>query len=469
MKALINVTPTAEQLALFSRTSPGVEVIRGAAGSGKTTTALLKLRSTVAFYLNRTKRLAVPKPVNVLVLTYNRTLRGYITELTQQQLHEEPLIHVEIATFNSWARRLLLPTQTILGIKETATTLSRLAGGMKMDPQFVVDEATYVAGRFLPQSIDEYLGARREGRGITPRMERPARQLLLDTVIGRYNEYKQANHLLDWNDLAVRLANEVSIEYDVIVVDETQDFSANEIRAVLNQRSKDSTTTFVLDSAQRIYSRNFNWPEVGVMLRPEKSSSLQTNYRNTKQIARFASALLEGLAMDDNGTMPNYNSATSEGEKPIVVTGIYRNQVQYAVQYIQQHVDLAQESVAFLHPKGWFRDLTPQLNHHGLPWVSLTGTPEWPQGTENIALCTLHSCKGLEFDHIIMLGLDGSIVDVEAPDDDSDDYEPSARLRRLIAMGVGRARKSVILGFKMTDAPDIIRLLDDDQYQGVVV
>jgi DNA helicase IV len=76
MKALINVKPSAEQLALFSRTSPGVEVIRGAAGSGKTTTALLKLRSVVAFYLNRTLRLTKPKAVNVLVLTYNRTLTG---------------------------------------------------------------------------------------------------------------------------------------------------------------------------------------------------------------------------------------------------------------------------------------------------------------------------------------------------------------------------------------------------------
>lgn len=47
MKALIDVRPTAEQLALFSRIQPGVEIIRGAAGSGKTTTALLKLRSAI--------------------------------------------------------------------------------------------------------------------------------------------------------------------------------------------------------------------------------------------------------------------------------------------------------------------------------------------------------------------------------------------------------------------------------------
>jgi len=45
MRVLANVRPTPEQLAIVSRNRPGIEVIRGAAGSGKTTTALLRLRS----------------------------------------------------------------------------------------------------------------------------------------------------------------------------------------------------------------------------------------------------------------------------------------------------------------------------------------------------------------------------------------------------------------------------------------
>lgn len=45
MKNLPVIQATPEQLALVSRTKLGVEVICGAAGSGKTTTALLRLRS----------------------------------------------------------------------------------------------------------------------------------------------------------------------------------------------------------------------------------------------------------------------------------------------------------------------------------------------------------------------------------------------------------------------------------------
>ena len=69
-----------------------------------------------------------------------------------------------------------------------------------------------------------------------------------------------------------------------------------------------------------------------------------------------------------------------------------------------------------------------------------------------------------------MISLDGSVLQVDMPDDEDQidvaEHEPSARLRRLVAMGVGRARESVLIGFKPSDAPDIMHFVDDDLYEG---
>jgi hypothetical protein len=85
MRPLLIVEPTPEQLAIISRNRPGIEVIRGAAGSGKTTTALLRLRALTAMFVSRKMRLQSENRVRILVLTYNRTLRGYIKVLARDQ------------------------------------------------------------------------------------------------------------------------------------------------------------------------------------------------------------------------------------------------------------------------------------------------------------------------------------------------------------------------------------------------
>jgi len=462
MKALKDFPATPEQLGLFSRINVGVEIIKGAAGSGKTTTALLKLRALTPTYVNRSKKKDHPDPVNILVLTYNKTLSGYVRELTSSQNFDK-LVNLNVLTFNKWAYHLAGPV-SVMNFTHTDNILRLFAAQVNGDTEFLVDEARYILGRFSPENITDYLGARREGRGISPRMERSTRQVLLDKVIYPYLEAKLKLEKSDWNDLAVHISKHKLASYDLVVVDEAQDFSANELRAVLNQCSSESSVTFVLDSAQRIYSRSFIFSEIGVVGYP--SFNLRKNYRNTKQIAMFAANFLDGLEADESWTAPDYSSAVREGDKPLVLLGEYEDQVLYAISYIQDRIDLVGESVAFLHPKLHFNLLKEQLDAQGMAWVNLRSEDEWPEGDVNIALSSLHSCKGLEFDHVIMIGLDGRFVDVPgAPNE----YEMAARMRRLIAMAVGRARKSVIIGFKSYDAPDMIRRCDPNLYQGVQV
>jgi DNA helicase IV len=467
MRVLIDVRPTPEQLSIVSRNKPGIEVIRGAAGSGKTTTALLRLRSLIGAFINRRRRQEGSVPVRALVLTYNRTLRGYIEALAQQQVSETSEVNLVISTFAKWAKSSL-GNPRMVPIPTRRKKIMTLGSGLGLQDDFLLEEVEYVLGRFLPDKLDDYLNSRRDGRGISPRVDRKLRESILNKVLRPYQSWIDDKDLWDWNDLAVKLAyDKLDPPYDIIITDETQDFSANQIRAIKNQLAKTHSLTLVIDTAQRIYARGFTWQETGINVRPENSRRLVRNYRNTIEIAKFAMPLIEGIPIDDDATIPDFSQCENHGRKPIVLSGKFSGQMKFVVRYLRKEVNLNNESVAFLHPLGggWFNFTKNAIDKAGFDYVELTRKSEWPQGIENIAFSTLYSAKGLEFDHVIIVGLNAEVMSHGENEDD----DRLIKLRRLLAMGIGRARKSVILGYKPEDMSQLIKYLKRATFEKVNV
>jgi len=467
MKTLKNVLPTPEQAVVVDNDEPGYWLIRGAAGSGKTTTALLRLKFLVRYWQDRREDLGITGSVRVLVLTFNRTLRGYIEELAQEQIQAGPEVDLEISTFGSWSSTLL--GRVILDRDARGTRLDELAGrDFPWRPEFLAEEVDYVLGRWLPADRREYLGAERSGRGAAPRVDRRVRERLLGQVIEPYEAWKRECGVVDWSDLAAQLAeHQLATPYDVVVVDETQDFSANQVRAIANHLADEFVCTFVRDTTQRIYPNFFTWREVGVEFGPQgnRSRRLERNYRNTRQIAAFARPLVDGIeALEDEST-PDFTDCESDGERPKLLRGRYARQVDWAISYLRSGAINPEDTIAFLHPLGggWFRTLRQRLNDEGMSWTSLTREVEWPQGDEQIALCTMHSAKGLEFDHVIILGYNAQVIWYRKEENVS-----SVDLhRRLLAMAVGRARKSVVLGYKPDEEASLIDFLAPGTFEAI--
>ena len=250
-----------------------------------------------------------------------------------------------------------------------------------------------------------------------------------------------------------------------MIIDEAQDFSANEVRAVLNHLEPDHSITFVLDSAQRIYPKNFTWREAGIQLNLNQNFKLPKNYRNTKEIAAFVAPLLRGVDIGDaDGAIPNFDACDRSGKKPVVLVGKYSKQLDWAISYLRS-IDLANESVAFLKPYGggWFDRLRERLARERLAFVELTRKSDWPEGEENIAVCTMHSAKGLEFDHVLVLGLNDTVT----PHGSEPGDVQLDTLRRLVAMALGRARCSIVIGYKESEASSLVSYFEADTYDRI--
>lgn len=472
MRLLSDVNPTEEQLVIVSRNRPGLEIIRGSAGSGKTTTALLRLKSLITMFRSRRQRTSDGRPIRALVLTYNRTLRGYVKALAETQVRLDDNVILEVSTFAKWAKnsleKNLEQTISIIDNKLRATKINGLAKDAPLPEGYLLEEMDYLMGRFLPDNLDDYLGAERTGRGASPRVDQDVRLTLLNQVARPYQEWLSEQDQWDWNDLATAMASQRRCDpYDIIIADEAQDFSANELRAIRHHLADEHSLTFVLDTTQRIYARGYTWKECGFSVRPEQSHRLGVNFRNTRQIARFAASLLSGIDVDDDGSMPNFKSCDRNGPLPKVLIGRFGVQMDWCLNYLENQVDLKQESVAFLHPKGggYFDEVRNRLTRKGLDYVEINRRSDWPEGPTNIGLSTMHSAKGLEFDHVIAIGLSKEMMEKNLGDDD----ERMHTWRKLLAMAIGRAKHSVVLGYKPGEGSRLVDYIEAGTYETIAL
>ena len=404
-------------------------------------------------------------PVRALVLTFNRTLRGYVQHLATEQVEASEHIELAVETFAHWAIGLRTSNPDLVEQQQRIRHFL-VAAGFTADADYFVGEVEYVLGRFPPDGRDVYLQAERSGRGRAPAVTRRSRARLLDDVIGPYEEEKARAGKVDWNDIALEAAAAPCRGYDVVVVDEAQDLSANQIRTVLAHLNGDHTTTFIIDAVQRIYPQAFQWREVGIGIRPNMVYTLERNHRNTAAIARFAASIVRGLPEEEDGVAPEPDASAREGRRPEILAGPYRAQMKHMLNRIEPYLADG-ETVAILQPRGggWFDFARQALGRRNLPFCMLTRNSDWPTGPEQIALSTIHSAKGLEFDHVLLPGLNREVTPHGTEDGDG----TLDSLRRLVAMGIGRARKTVTVGYKPEDKSTLIDMIDQATYDLIEV
>ncbi len=91
-----------------------------------------------------------------------------------------------------------------------------------------------------------------------------------------------------------------------------------------------------------------------------------------------------------------------------------------------------------------------KLDEEGLDYVEIARKNYWPKADTNIALSTIHSAKGLEFDYVFIVGAQDSHFVFESLDHEDANY---ASAIRLFSMGITRAKNNVIISCKNETTP----------------
>lgn len=436
-----------EQFELITRPDSGPVVIRGGAGSGKTTVALHRIAYLA--YANP-QRFAVHR---MLFVVFGKALRDYVSKV----LPNLGVRGVSVVTWSDWSRRLVerhfpsLPnhknanTPSIvsrmklhhkLPLLLEALVKSRKApanaeGAMEDWRLLVSDRAVYEAlGDFTPAEVEQaalwsrsqldHLARRREERDKTaePWLDEEDDAILLRAYQLRAGDFRAPSS---------RGGGGGHLKYTHIAVDEVQDFGAMEIAVLLGSADTKKCITLAGDTQQHIQTSggSLDWGDLLTTLGiPSTSlSSLRVSYRSTRAITAFSRSLLGELNED---TAP---LALREGD-PVEL--FHFEEVGACVDFLGQalrHLIRAEPlaSVAVITPnESVSRMYYEGLDRMDVPLLRLVEDQTFAFAP-GIDVVDVAQVKGLEFDYVLL-------VDVSRQH-----YPDRPNARRLLHVAATRA------------------------------
>lgn len=229
--------------------------------------------------------------------------------------------------------------------------------------------------------------------------------------------------------------------YDHIAIDEVQDFLPIQLKSLKNMSTY--SMTLAGDVNQKIFNTDINkWAELGIEV--DNFYTLKEVHRSTVQTINLANALIgedDKIINDNSGLKPllvNVNGLKDNIEKLI-----------NAINEIKERNKDASIVVVYPDSKK-LNYIDGELNKNGISsYVALKD--EW-DFTKDVSVTNYHQVKGLEFDHVFILGLN---------DFESYSYENKDKILYTL---LTRSRERVYMYYKKC-IPEILEKIDKNLYE----
>ena len=478
-----------EQRRIIENKPNGHVLVKGVAGSGKTTVAVHKIPLLLKDY-------CYEKDDKVLVITYNKSLINYVKYIYEEiernkeeeqlslgiyesgnkdKLHIETIDNMMFRYFVSYIKnerlRIASDKQITKALKDAI-----ISGKEKYEKVNVLDQKNLT---FIKEEIgwmkscnytdiEEYQTIDRIGRVSNNNIESPhklrknsqIRQAIFEVML-QYNENLKKDRMVDSQDIALialkQAQNQVEEKYTHIIVDETQDLTRVQLEfiKILYMNRNYSSMLFVSDTAQSIYPEAWlvkgrSFTSIGLDM-TGKSTSLSKSYRTTLQIAYAAYSLIaddKNIIEEDNfvkpslidkqGVYPVYRGFKNRILEAEYVTGIIKNELKDRYNY---------KDIAIISRfKNQLKEIKICLEKNDIPYKEIENDDELDFNDNSIKLLTMHLIKGLEFKVVMIVGLNDKYMPLKSFVNEFEDSDFAESMdRKLLYVGMTRATEQLFL------------------------
>ena len=477
-----------EQKKLITSGVMGQSLIKGVAGSGKTTVAV----NRISFLLNHH---CVEPDDKILMVTYNKSLINYIEYIYTNIEKEEQISLFARDTIEDrvFIRNIdkLIHNYFVQFCREEGEfyTIAKFQQENEILQECIwqlqksFPEVKVLDGKFLGFSkkeiqwikscnymeLEEYQNVDRIGRTGSRNNENGPKKLLKNSqtrqsiheLMRLYQRKMAKKNLCDFQDIILMALQYMKThkitKFTHIIIDESQDLSRIQLeclRELYNQEKEYSSILFVADTAQSIYEGSWlvkgrSFASIGMDM-TGKSNLLSKNYRTTTQIAEAAYSLIShdiDITGDDNFVKPSL--IDRQGSYPVLRNFLsLDDEIHYVKDLILRNLSRVYErkDIAVIArtkklleqvEAGFGKELSSNL------YTSSTGIDFQ---SNDVKLLTMHSIKGLEFKVVILIGISEKIIPNNMALAEADDVNYAETMeRKLLYVGMTRATERLYI------------------------
>ena len=457
-----------DQEDLVSWAINGPTLVKGGAGSGKSTIALYRVKALVA------KAQSESYKPRILFTTYTNALVNYSSQLLSHLVTVSDGV-LTVSTVDKIARKIVNDFDGSVDIADDSDLDGALNSGIVnleintgsaledvflknqikgLREAYLLDEINWVIeGRGLKTEQD-YLQVDRTGRGYA--LNVGLRKLVWQIYKGFYG-YLHRQGKMTWGGmrnraLAIVLGEDCNFcKYDYVLIDEAQDLTPIAL-SLCAELAADPTGIFLTaDSGQSLYNKGFSWSQVNERLQVRgRTRILKRNYRTTRQIAEAANEIIRHDNAGDQEVLDQF--FMHAGPKPIFFEafdeGLMVSWMFERINTLRRELLAPFSATAVICPTQQLaKRFASLLTNKGLP-TKFMNSSDFDLEGDFVKAITVHTAKGLEFPIVALPYLEDGYYPAPLEKKAKDRIQHMAQQRRLLYVASSRAMRRLIVSYR---------------------